>query len=397
MKKILAIIWKDLVLRFTSPAEWLFFLILPIVFTLVLAGGTGGTEDDRVRLAVADQAQSKLSAELIAALEQSDTVRPDVMTLNEAEGQISAREVAAALILPADFDLETLKKGRIELELRQQPNNMDALIAQRSVSAILQRVSSAVDIASKATSEAEALRPFATDTERLQFFNAALEDAQEKIGTAPNRLKINEGFDNDEIDYDPGASSSAGQLITWVFIPLLGISGGFAYERQQGTLRRLLTTPTAKSTFLLGTIVGNVLTALAQMILLVGFGILVMKLNWGQSPAGLAVMMISFALASAALGTTLGTFVKSEGQASGLSIMLGMVMALLGGCWYPIELFPPAVQNASKILPTNWAMQGLLNLVHRGQGLEGILPHAGVLLGFAVVFFVIGVLRFRYE
>ncbi len=397
MKKILAIIWKDLVLRFTSPAEWLFFLILPIVFTLVLAGGTGGTEDDRVRLAVADQAQSKLSAELIAALEQSDTVRPDVMTLNEAEGQISAREVAAALILPADFDLETLKKGRIELELRQQPNNMDALIAQRSVSAILQRVSSAVDIASQATSEAEALRPFATDTERLQFFNAALEDAQEKIETAPNRLKINEGFDNDEIDYDPGASSSAGQLITWVFIPLLGISGGFAYERQQGTLRRLLTTPTAKSTFLLGTIVGNVLTALAQMILLVGFGILVMKLNWGQSPAGLAVMMISFALASAALGTTLGTFVKSEGQASGLSIMLGMVMALLGGCWYPIELFPQAVQTAVKILPTNWAMQGLLNLVHRGQGLEGILPHAGVLLGFAVVFFIVGILRFRYE
>ncbi len=397
MKKMIAIMWKDLVLRFTSPAEWLFFLILPIVFTLVLAGGTGGTEDDRVRLAVADQAQSELSAELIAALEQSDTVRPDVMTLSEAEGQISAREVAAALILPPDFDLETLKKGRMELELRQQPNNMDALIAQRSVNAILQRVSSAVDIASRAVAEAEALRPFATDTERLQFFNAALESAQEDISTAPNRLKINEGVNNNDIDYDPGASSSAGQLITWVFIPLLGISGSFAYERQQGTLRRLLTTPTEKSTFLLGTIIGQVLTALGQMILLIGFGILVMKLNWGQSPAGLAVMMVSFALASAALGTTLGTFVKSEGQASGLSIMLGMVMALLGGCWYPIELFPQAVQTAVKILPTSWAMQGLLNLVHRGQGLEQVLPHAGVLMAFAVVFFVIGILRFRYE
>jgi ABC-2 type transport system permease protein len=42
-------------------------------------------------------------------------------------------------------------------------------------------------------------------------------------------------------------------------------------------------------------------------------------------------------------------------------------------------------------------MQGLLDLVLRGQGVAGILPEAGVLLGFAAVFFVIGILRFKYE
>ena len=82
-------------------------------------------------------------------------------------------------------------------------------------------------------------------------------------------------------------------------------------------------------------------------------------------------MLVASALAAAALGTTLGTFVKTEGQASGLSIMLGMVMALLGGCWYPLELFPQAVQNIVKILPTTWAMQGMLDIVLRGQGLDG--------------------------
>ena len=101
MKKIFTIIWKDLVLRFSSPMEWLFFLILPIVFTLVLAGGTGGNGDSRVRLAVVDQAQSPLSAEVIAALEQSDMVRPDVMSLSQAEGQLSARDVSVVLIIPA--------------------------------------------------------------------------------------------------------------------------------------------------------------------------------------------------------------------------------------------------------------------------------------------------------
>jgi len=182
-----------------------------------------------------------------------------------------------------------------------------------------------------------------------------------------------------------------------VFIPLFGISALFAYERQQGTLRRLLTTPANKATFLLGTISGQVAMALVQMLLLVGFGILVMKLNWGREPLALFLILFASALAAAAFGTTMGTFIKSEGQASGLSIMFGMVFALMGGCWYPLELFPPAIQNAVKVLPTTWAMQGMLDLVLRGGALQNVLLEVGVLLGFALIFFSVGVWRFRYE
>jgi hypothetical protein len=103
------------------------------------------------------------------------------------------------------------------------------------------------------------------------------------------------------------------------------------------------------------------------------------------------------ALAAATLGTTLGTFAKTESQASGLSIMAGMVTALLGGCWYPLELFPKSVQHIVQILPTTWAMRGLLDIVLRGQGLVTVLPIAGVLAAFAAVFFAVGIWRFRYE
>src|SRR5215813_14865643 len=120
----------------------------------------------------------------------------------------------------------------------------------------------------------------------------------------PDRIKVIEGSTPDQVDYDPRANSSAGQLITWVFIPLFGISALFAYERQQGTLQRLLTTPSSKATFLLGTISGQVVIALIQMSLLVGFGILVMKLTWGRNPLALFVILLASALAAAAFGTT---------------------------------------------------------------------------------------------
>jgi ABC-2 type transport system permease protein len=283
------------------------------------------------------------------------------------------------------------------LELRQLPNNMNAMIAQRAVQAVISRVSAAADIANSSVAAAEKIRPLATAADRQAYFNDALSQAQSLLSEAPNRVTESQGNTKETDDYDPRANSSAGQLITWVFIPLIGISSMFASERQNGTLRRLLTTPTRKGTYLLGTIVGQVATALVQMLLLIVFGIYVMKLNWGSQPLALGVMMIASTLAAAALGTTLGTFVKTEGQASGLSIMIGMVAALLGGCWYPLELFPKTMQNIVQILPTTWAMRGLLDIVLRGQGLVAVLPIAGVLLGFAALFFSIGVWRFRYE
>jgi ABC-2 type transport system permease protein len=350
-----------------------------------------------VRLVVVDQANSPLSADLVTALGNSQAVRPDLLTLAQAETQFSQRSAVAVLVIPAEFDLAHLEQGSIQLELRQQPNNMDAMVAQRAVISVISRVSSAADIANASVARAEQIQPFASAAERQVYFNAALKQAQSLISTAPSRITELKGNTISPVDYNPGANSSAGQLITWVFIPLIGISGMFALERQRGTLRRLLTTPTRKSTYLLGTIFGQVATALVQMLLLVIFGIEVMKLNWGREPLALAVMMVASALAAGALGTTLGTFVKTDSQANGLSIMTGMVMALLGGCWYPLEMFPQTVQNVVKILPTTWAMRGLLDIVLRGQGLTAILPEAGVLLGFAALFFTIGVARFRFE
>jgi ABC-2 type transport system permease protein len=107
--------------------------------------------------------------------------------------------------------------------------------------------------------------------------------------------------------------------------------------------------------------------------------------------------LFAAALSAAAFGTTLGTFIKTGGQAVGLSIMFGMLFAMMGGCMYPLELFPPAIQNAVRILPTTWAMEGMLDLGLRGGGLMDVLPEAGVLLGFAFIFFSVGVIRFRFE
>ena len=398
MKKIFAIAWKDAIIRFASKSEWLFFIILPLTFTFLVSGGTpSGDEDNRIRLLVADEAQTAISQQVLSELENSAAVRAEVVSREEAEGQFDDRRASAVFIIPAGIDIESLQNASAEVELLQQPNNLNASIAERAVLTAIRRVSSSISAAQNAVNVREAKQPFASESEKQTYFENSLEMAQSVQEDAPERVTVIEGTTPDQVDYDPRANSSAGQLITWVFIPLFGISALFAYERQQGTLRRLLTTPSRKAIFLLGTISGQVSLALIQMFLLIGFGVLVMKLNWGREPLALSVLLFASALAAAAFGTTMGTFIKTEGQASGLSIMFGMIFAMLGGCWYPLELFPSAIQSAVRILPTTWAMEGMLDLGLRGGGLMDILPEAGVLLGFAVIFFSIGVMRFRYE
>jgi ABC-2 type transport system permease protein len=398
MKKIFAIAWKDAIVRFGSSAELLFFIILPIVFTFILAGGTpSGDEDPRIPLTVVDEASTSISQQVIDQLENSTAVRPELTTRAAAQSQFDDRRAEVVLIIPAGMDIASLQSGSAQMELLQQPNNINATVGERAVLTAIRHVSSSISAAQNAVKQRESIQSFASEAEKQAYFESSLETAQSIQKDAPERVAVVTGNTQDEVDYDPRANSSAGQLITWVFIPLFGISALFAYERQQGTLRRLLTTPSNKATFLLGTISGQVAMALVQMSLLVGFGILVMKLNWGREPLALFVILLTSALAAAAFGTTMGTFIKSEGQANGLSIMFGMIFALMGGCWYPMELFPATIQNIVKVLPTTWAMQGMLDLVLRSGGLQDILPEAGVLLGFAVIFFSVGVWRFRYE
>jgi ABC-2 type transport system permease protein len=397
MSKLFAIIKKDTILRFTSPMEWLFFLVLPIVFIYIISGGTTQNSDPRLQLTVVDQANSVLSAALVEELAKSTAVRPVLSNYDQAINEFEQLKVSAVLIIPTEFNDLSLNAGKASLELRKQPNSLDGLAVEQAVQLAINRVTSLAEVARVSTEHAGKYQLFESEVEKQAFYQQAFAQAQTLLAEAPERLTTIAGTTEDPIQYDPKANSTAGQIITWVFIPLIGLSAMFAFERANGTLRRLLVTPTSKAAYLGATILGQVLTALVQMTLLVVFGSVVMKMNWGQSPAALVMVMVASALSAAALGTMLGTLVRSESQANGLSTMIGMLLAMMGGCWYPIELFPAGIRNAAQALPTYWAMQGFLDIAVRGQGPTGVAQECAVLLGFALVFFTVGILSFKYD
>jgi ABC-2 type transport system permease protein len=398
MSKVIAIALKDLKLRFSGKTELLFFLILPLIFTLLLSGVLFGSGSSKIVMVVVDEDNSDLSHKLVSLLQSSEIVTPSLLARESAQEAFDKRDAAAILIIPSGIEA-SLKAGQsVALDFTLDPTNNNALAVQQEVQKAIGQISRSLAVASVSTREAEQIQPFTDAAQRQAYYDQSLTAAQQEFASAPTRIVISQPENTVDIQTQKetqAAQASAGQLIIWVFIPLLGTSELMAYERVWGTLRRLVTTPTRKPTFLLGTITGQLSYGLVQMLMLVVIGVVLLKVPWGQNP--LALLLVSFGLAAVAMGTTLGTFTRTPSQANGLSIASGMVMGLLGGCMWPLEMFPPAVANVAKILPTTWAMMGMTQLTVYNAGFIQILPYAAVLLGFSLVFFVVGVWRFRYE
>ena len=271
MRRILSIAWKDILLRFASPSELLFFIVLPVIFSVIVSGfATGqGDADRRIVVLVVDQDGGALSGEMVQTLASSDAVRPDVQDAAAAARSFDAGDAPALLTIPAGFEASLRAGQAVDLGLQLEPTNANSLAAQQAIQAAAAQVSRALSAASGSVRAAEQIQPFADDPQRTAYFDASLAAAQGLFANAPARMVAVAAVQNEQEQYSGAVQGSAGQLLVWVFIPLLGTSALMAYERATGTLKRLLTTPTSKAGYLLGTITGQYSIGIGQMLLLV--------------------------------------------------------------------------------------------------------------------------------
>jgi ABC-2 type transport system permease protein len=84
-------------------------------------------------------------------------------------------------------------------------------------------------------------------------------------------------------------------------------------------------------------------------------------------------------------------------QANSLNTVIVLVMASLGGAWWPLEIVPQWMQTLGRFFPTSWAMTGFHDIITRGLGVTAVLPEVAVLIVFGTIFLTIGTWRFRYE
>jgi ABC-type multidrug transport system permease subunit len=166
-------------------------------------------------------------------------------------------------------------------------------------------------------------------------------------------------------------------------------------EKREGMLKRQLTLPISRMTVLMGKVLGRVFVAMFQIAILVTAGRFLFRLDFGHSAAGLVALLLSYAFAVAGISTFLGAILANPEQASIVGWLSSMVMAAMGGCWWPSEVMPEWLRQAAHVFPTAWAMDGFHALISFGRGFEAVVLPCAALIGFGVLFSWIGARQLR--
>jgi ABC-2 type transport system permease protein len=164
-------------------------------------------------------------------------------------------------------------------------------------------------------------------------------------------------------------------------------------ERRAGTLARMLAAPVSSRAILAGKVlVSIVLGAVSVGVVAVGTTLL-MNASWGD-PVAVAVLILAVVLAASGIALLAVGFTRNEDQASGLTAIIAMVLAVLGGSFYPLSQAPEALAQVSLVTPHAWFLRGIDDLAS-GGGITVVLPSIAVLAAIGIVTGGIGLIRAR--
>ena len=403
--RVIDLALKDLLQIVRDWKAALFLLAMPILFTAFFGFifGSGGGGDPRLPVGLVDRDPGGLlTSNLRRLLEVSDVVRAVILEGEQAEQageMVGDEELAAAVIVPADFSEQVVAGQEPRLTVIADQNTSAGQTASSAVQAATTRLLGMVESARLSAEAYEAKRGFESEATRQDYMKEALTLASQAWQQPPLTITVERavGEAGEEMSANVYTQSSPGMLVQFVIFGLNTSAMVLVLERKSRTLQRLLTTPITRSQVITGHVLAMFLVVLIQQALLVAFGQLALGVQYMRQPLATLLMMATLALWVASLGLLIGAIAKSEDQVIMWSLIAMFVFTSLGGAWFPLEGTSRAFAAIGHLMPTAWAMDGFQNIILRGLGLESVLLPAGILLAYAVVFFGLAVWRFRFE
>ena len=179
-----------------------------------------------------------------------------------------------------------------------------------------------------------------------------------------------------------------------------GIWGlGFAIvdARRKHLLKRLVATPMSRTQYLGSFVLSRLTFLVLEVILLLGFAVLVFGVPLRGSPVFLTGLCLLSALAFASLGLLLAARPRTVEGVSGLMNVVMLPMWIFSGVFFSSARFPDAVQPLIRALPLTAVIDALRATMLRGAGPGQLLPELGVIVAWLVLSFTLAVRLFRWR
>ena len=413
---------KDWAIFFRDRGAMLWLFILPLLFVTIFAGlarmSMGGAtteevQDTRTPIPVVNlDVDGQLALQFLDQLDRVQGFKAEVYEAGAAEQALEQFKIRRYVVIPADFSARLSQGERVTLSLIIHPD-ADSSSTQTLVD-ILSGVGDSLSLelqildGIRQMGEMQANNP---DVQNALNSERVLEQAKYQFDLSRENplVAVVERTpliaEEKSMDLDLSASFVPGICVLFVFLASTSVARSLIDERKSGTLRRLMSAPLSRAALMAGKMVPVFLLTIIQIIVIftvgafllpvMGFG----RLAVGNDPLAWAITSILIALCSTCLGVLISTLAKTESQVSGIGNALLWIAGFLGGAIFPAVFLQqiPLMNVLMKFVPQSWAITAYYDVLTRGKGLADIWLNMAVLAGFSIVFFVIGVRRFKFE
>jgi ABC-2 type transport system permease protein len=412
----LSIAWKEVLLLSKDRGALATMFLLPLLLGAMMGAANlvSGEEEEAIILlhvSLVNEDSGAFGTEVTKAIKTIDELDVEVYdTMAEAETSVAEGDAAAAIIIPASFSADINAYTPTSLEVILDPGQPESASI---VTGIMKQVVDEVTIwgevqygirsileESGSLAGASEEQQRAVGAQTLGVIMTALSEMRRTAAIAVVSEDL-EGVEHENWVQVFFALLFPGFAVMFIFLNVSWSSSSLLTEREVGTLRRLMAAPLPRGAIIAGKMLAYTLLACAQVVVLFGVASIGFGMPLGQSPLGLVVHTFAVALVSAALGMMVAALSKSASQAGNAGIILGLILAAIGGCISmsgdPVFRGEGFMGTLAKITPHAHAMDGYYSLMAENATLINILPQMGIVLAFGVIFFLIAVWRFRFE
>ena len=413
MKKLFLIGIKDLKLRFRDRAALIFMLLTPFLLTLGMGlvtgrfsgGDSSGISD--IPIAIVNLDNDSLGDALVDVFNSEDLADLVEPTLSEdpaaARLLVDEDEVAAAIIIPAGFtqsvipqNESALPKEETKIEFYANPSRptgagiikgiVDGFMARLDEMRLGGMTSVSQLINSGRISPQDANQVGQEMSARLQQNNAGnLNEA--------TAIRLNTSTsEGEEVEFDVLSYFAPGMALMFLMYTVSYGGSSILAEKSQGTLPRLLVSPTNSMQVLGGKVFGIFLTGAAQMLILIGASSLFFQLKWGDT-FGIVLLVLAAVFGATGWGMLITALARTPAQVGSIGSAVMLIFAMLGGSFTQIENMPAIVQTLGKITPNAWAMDGFTTLALGGP-LTSLSRPILALLTMGILLFLISAVLF---
>lgn len=175
-----------------------------------------------------------------------------------------------------------------------------------------------------------------------------------------------------------------------------GVGFALVDMRQRKLLKRFVATPMRRSDFLLALTSSRLVLMLIEVMLLLGFGVLVFKMRVLGSLLTILIIGAVGAISFGGLGLLTASRAQKIESVSGLINVVMMPMWIFSGVFFSYERFPAVIQPFIKALPLTALNDALRDSILQGSSLASQSGRLLLMAVWGVVCFVLALRWFRW-